>query len=54
MDDHFSLQAQINLCRRLARYVSDPELHRELQVLAAQYEARLPKQPGGFMLRAAR
>lgn len=51
MDDQTTLEDQIKRCRRIASYLTDPELRHSLEQLAEEYEARLPKQPAPFMLR---
>jgi hypothetical protein len=44
---------QIKRCRRIASYLTDPELRHSLEELAEEYEARLPKKHRGFMLRGS-
>lgn len=52
-DERVGLMEQIERCRRLARFLSDEQMRRALEDLAADYEAELKRsQPGeGFMLR---
>jgi len=44
-DEKAELQAQIERCRRLARFMLDDELRHSLEDLAAEFEAKLEKQP---------
>jgi len=52
-DERVGLMEQIERCRRLARFLSDEQMRRALEDLAADYEAELKRNaPGeGFMLR---
>ena len=45
------IEDQIKRCRRIASYLTDPELRHSLEALADEYEARLPKRSRAFMLR---
>ena len=53
MTDEFKIEEQIERCRRIASYLTDPELHHSLEELAEEYEALLPKKRGRFMLRGS-
>lgn len=48
--DHKELQKTIERCRRLVDHLTDEEMRRALEELASEYEARLTKKPGSFML----
>jgi len=52
-DERVGLMEQIERCRRLARFLSDEQMRRALEDLAADYQAELKRNaPGeGFMLR---
>jgi hypothetical protein len=52
-DERVGLMEQIERCRRLARFLSDEQMRRALEDLAADYEAELKRNPPGegFMLR---
>jgi hypothetical protein len=50
-DDRIDLIAQIERCRRLARDLTDEEMRHSLEALADDYEAKLKRKRGGFMLR---
>lgn len=49
--DEKQLEEQIARCRRLASALTDEEMRKSLQELAAEYEARLHRKGEGFMLR---
>ena len=49
--DDVQLKEQIERCRRLARELTDDEMRQSLEQLAAEYEAKLKRRRGGFMLR---
>jgi hypothetical protein len=49
--DDIQLKEQIARCRRLARELTDDEMRQSLEELAAEYEAKLKRRGGGFMLR---
>ena len=49
--DDVQLKEQIARCRRLAREITDDEMRQSLEELAAEYEAKLKRRGGGFMLR---
>jgi len=51
VDDIAKLDEQIERCRRLAAAMTDEDMRRSLEELAAEYEARLERRKGaGFML----
>jgi hypothetical protein len=52
-DERIRLIEKIERCRRLASFLSDPQMRSALEELAADYEAELKRRaPGeGFMLR---
>ena len=49
--DELQLKEQIARCRRLARALTDDEMRQALEELADEYEARLKRSSGNFMLR---
>ncbi len=50
--ERIDLMEQIERCRRLARKLTDEQMRRSLEDLAADYEAQLTKRNRtGFMLR---
>ena len=49
--DDVQLKEQIERCRRLARELTDDEMRQSLEQLAAEYEAKLERRSGSFMLR---
>lgn len=49
--DELQLKEQIARCRRLARALTDVEMREALEELAAEYEAKLKRRSGTFMLR---
>jgi hypothetical protein len=51
MTDHLTIEDQMKRCRRIAGYLTDPELRQSLEALAEEYESRLPKRSRSFMLR---
>lgn len=44
------IERQIERCRRLASVMTDDEVRQALERLACEYEARLPRRRGSFML----
>jgi hypothetical protein len=50
LDDESDLQDKIARCHRLAAMMTDGELRHSFEALAREYESRLPRRGGGFML----
>jgi hypothetical protein len=50
MDDN-EIEQQIERCRRLASMITDVDVRQSLEELAVEYEAKLKRRGGGFMLR---
>jgi hypothetical protein len=51
--ENIDLMEQIERCRRIAQSLTDEEMRHALEALAEDYEARLDRRTGGFMLRDA-